>query len=71
MYFLVCSKCGKPYGCRPHYHYPDNPMTVLCVKCPVAGVCDYYGCEMDDLMALNNLDMNGFCPDCIEKGGGL
>jgi hypothetical protein len=71
MITLICDKCYKVFGCRPHYHHPGNLMTVLCLKCPVGGQCEYNGKTLYQLERTPDTIEEGYCVDCIEKGGGL
>lgn len=70
MFVLICDKCAKVFGCRPHYYYRDNLMIRLCGDCPASEYCSNYGGNAFSINQPQEMD-GGFCPDCIERGGGL
>ena len=65
MITIICDKCGKIFACRPHYHRPGSLMTVLCIKCPVGGDCDYFGKTLFQLNKMPDTIEEGFCVDCL------
>lgn len=71
MITLICDKCYRVYGCRPHYHPEGKFMVKLCSTCPVGGYCDYLDKTMFTLEKIPDTIEEGYCPSCLERGGGL